>query len=38
MKSNLIYKTKNEQGKGFVEIVIWEVPKTVPPSEHKPSR
>jgi hypothetical protein len=34
MKANLIYKTKHEHGKGFVEIVIWEVPKPVPPSEH----
>jgi hypothetical protein len=34
MKANLIYKTKHEHGKGFVEIVIWQVPKPVPQSEH----
>ena len=34
MKANLIYKTKHQHGNGFVEMVIWEVPKPVPPSEH----
>ena len=34
MKANLIYRDKQEYGNGFVEVVIWHVPKPVPPSEH----
>ncbi len=29
-----LFRTKDAYGAGFVEIVIWQVPQPVPPSEH----
>jgi len=34
MKASLIYKEKRKHNNGFIEVVIWNVPKPVPPSEH----
>ena len=34
MKAELIHRSKSDYGNGFVEVVIWKVPKPVPPSEH----
>jgi len=34
MKATEIFRTKEIYGDGFVEIVIWQVPEPVPPSEH----
>lgn len=34
MKAREIFRVKQAYGIGMVEIVIWEVPQPVPPSEH----
>lgn len=34
MKAKEVFRVKQSQGKGIVEIVIWQVPAPVPPSEH----
>lgn len=34
MKAALVYSEKSGYGAGRVEIVIWRVPRPVPPSEH----
>ena len=34
MKATQLFHTKEAYGDGFVEILIWQVPKPVPPSEH----
>ncbi len=34
MKAKEIFRVKEAYGTGIVEIVIWQVPKPVPPSEH----
>jgi hypothetical protein len=34
MKAKEIFRTKEVHGAGIVEIVIWQVPEPVPPSEH----
>lgn len=34
MKATKLLHTKEEYAQGIVEIVIWRVPKPVPPSEH----
>lgn len=34
MKATKLLHTKEEYAEGFVEILIWRVPKPVPPSEH----
>ena len=34
MKVKEIFRVKEAYGTGIVEIVIWQVPKPVPPSEH----
>lgn len=32
MKAELLYRTKEAYGQGFIEVVIWRVPAPVPPS------
>ena len=34
MKAKEIFRVKKTHGTGIVEIVIWQVPEPVPPSEH----
>lgn len=34
MKAKEVFRVKQSHGKGIVEIVIWQVPTPVPPSEH----
>ena len=34
MKANKLIHTKEEYGEGLIEVVIWNVPEPVPPSEH----
>lgn len=34
MKATELFRTKEVHGAGVVEIVIWQVPEPVPPSEH----
>lgn len=34
MKADLIYRTKEVYGQGFIEMVVWRIPTPVPPSEH----
>jgi hypothetical protein len=34
MKATRLMHTKEEYGQGFIEIIIWRVPKPVPPAEH----
>lgn len=34
MKATKLIHTKEEHEQGFVEVVIWQVPEPVPPSEH----
>jgi hypothetical protein len=34
MKATELFYSKEVNGSGFVEIVIWQVPEPVPPSEH----
>lgn len=34
MKAKELFRIKEAHGAGFVEIVIWQVPEPVPPSEH----
>lgn len=34
MPAELVYRTKDAFGKGFIEIVIWRLPVPVPPSAH----
>lgn len=34
MKAKQIFRVKEAHGAGIVEIVIWQVPEPVPPSEH----
>lgn len=34
MKAKELFRVKEAHGVGFVEIVIWQVPEPVPPSEH----
>jgi len=34
MKATELFRAKETYGVGFVEIVIWQVPEPVPPSEH----
>lgn len=34
MKATKIIHTKEEYGDGLIEVVIWNVPQPVPPSEH----
>lgn len=34
MKARELFRVKETHGSGFVEIVIWQVPEPVPPSEH----
>ena len=34
MKAIKLFHTKDAYGAGFVEVVIWQVPQPVPPSEH----
>lgn len=34
MKATKIIHTKEEYGDGLIEVVIWNVPEPVPPSEH----
>lgn len=34
MKATELFRTKDQYGRGIVEIVIWRVPEPVPPSEH----
>jgi hypothetical protein len=34
MKATKLIHTKEEHAQGFVEVVIWQVPESVPPSEH----
>lgn len=34
MKATEFFRAKETYGRGFVEIVIWQVPEPVPPSEH----
>jgi len=34
MKATLVRRSRNAYRNGIVEIVIWQVPKPVPPSEH----
>lgn len=34
MKAVELFRTKEHYGRGIVEIVIWQVPEPVPPSEH----
>ncbi len=34
MKAKEIFRVKEAYGTGIIEIVIWQVPKPVPPSEH----
>lgn len=34
MKATKIIHTKEEYGDGFIEVVIWNVPQPIPPSEH----
>lgn len=34
MKARELFRVKEAHGAGFVEIVIWHLPKPVPPSEH----
>ena len=33
-QAQLLLKTRNAHGLGFVEMTVWQVPKPVPPSEH----
>lgn len=34
MKAKELFRIKESFGDGFVEVVIWQVPEPVPPSEH----
>lgn len=34
MKATLIRKTRDQYRDGIIEVVIWQVPEPVPPSEH----
>lgn len=34
MPARLLYRTREAYGDGFIEVVIWQVPQPVPPSEH----
>lgn len=34
MDATLVFRSKEAYGSGFIEIVIWRVPRPVPPSEH----
>ena len=34
MKATELFRTKDTYGAGFVEIVIWQLPEAMPPSEH----
>lgn len=34
MKAIKLFHTKDAYGDGFVEVMIWQVPQPVPPSEH----
>lgn len=34
MKAQLVFQVKEAYGSGIVEIVIWRVPRPVPPAEH----
>ena len=34
MKAKELFRIKESYGAGFVEVVIWQVPEAVPPSEH----
>jgi hypothetical protein len=34
MKANELFRAKETYGLGFIEIVIWQVPDPIPPSEH----
>lgn len=34
MAATLLYRTREAYGDGFIEVVIWQVPQPVPPSEH----
>lgn len=33
-EARLLLKTRNAHARGIVEMVVWQVPKPVPPSEH----
>lgn len=33
--ARLVFKTRSERVGGVVEMVVWQVPKPVPPSEHR---
>ena len=34
MKAIELFRSKDAYGSGFIEIVIWQVPQPIPPSEH----
>ncbi len=35
MPAELVYRSKETFGQGLIEIVIWRVPDSVPPSQHR---